>query len=146
MSRGEYTVLFECPSAQEFSDLRAKVGWGETCLEMGAKSLAQSLFHVVIREGNKLIAMGRIVGDGVMYFYVQDVVVDPDYQKLGLGAVLMTHIEDYLAKTAQPGSTIGLLAAQGKEAFYQRYGYLLRPGNSFGHGMCKFISSKSKVT
>ncbi len=83
--------------------------------------------------------MGRVVGDGVMYLYIQDVAVDPDYQGLGIGDVIMTAIENYLSINVIKGATIGLLAAQGKEAFYARYGYIERPNTSLGHGMCKFV-------
>ena len=51
----------------------------------------------------------------------------------------MDKIEDYLSDTTIQGATIGLLAAQGKEAFYARYGYTHRPNSTLGHGMCKFV-------
>ena len=105
---------------------------------MAENSLDHSLFHVVIRDQSKLIGMGRIIGDGFMYFYVQDLVVDPDYQKQGIGNALMAQIENYLFASAKRGSTIGLLAAKGKEGFYTRFGYMTRPNDSLGNGMCKF--------
>jgi ribosomal protein S18 acetylase RimI-like enzyme len=135
----KYHILFESPSVEDFIALRHKIGWGETDFEMAKNSLANSLFHVVIRDQSSIIGMGRVVGDGSMYFYVQDVVVDPDYQKQGIGHALMLEIERYLSDAAKKGSTIGLLAAKGKESFYSRYGYTLRPNDSLGNGMCKFI-------
>ncbi len=83
--------------------------------------------------------MGRVVGDGAMYFYIQDIVVDPNYQNMGIGNILMEKIESYLAASAKQGSTISLLAAKDKENFYTKYGYILRPNDSLGHGMCKFL-------
>ncbi|WDE08138.1 GNAT family N-acetyltransferase [Thalassomonas viridans] len=106
---------------------------------MAKTSLANSLFHVVLRQQDKLIAMGRVVGDGAMFFYIQDVIVDPGYQRQGLGHIIMENIEAYLQKSVKKGSTIGLLAAKGKEAFYRRYGYQDRSGEVLGLGMCKFI-------
>ena len=87
----------------------------------------------------KLIAMGRVVGDGALFFYIQDLVVLSDYQGQALGGVLMQNIEDYLQTTAQKGATIGLLAVKGKENFYSRFGYVTRAGNNLGFGMCKFF-------
>jgi len=139
MSLEKYSIRFECPTAEEFISLRAKIGWGQTDRTMAKNSLANSLFHVVIRDQGDLIGMGRVVGDGAMYFYIQDIVVDPSYQKQGIGHALMKEIEAYLCKTAKKGATIGLLAAQGKEGFYSRYDYLLRPSDSLGNGMCKFV-------
>jgi predicted GNAT family N-acyltransferase len=135
----KYELKLEMPSVAEFSQLRKKIGWGDLAAEMAKHSLIHSLFHVTIRDKAQLIAMGRVVGDGSMYFYIQDVIVDPDYQNQGLGHVVMSQIESYLLKAAKKGATIGLLAAQGKEEFYTRYGYILRPDQSLGHGMCKFI-------
>ncbi|OUR59984.1 GNAT family N-acetyltransferase [Colwellia sp. 39_35_sub15_T18] len=127
------------PTADEFLALREKLGWQSIAVSAAEMSLTNSLFHVTIYHDVELVAMGRIVGDGVMYFYIQDVVVDPAYQSLGVGAALMTQIESYLSTAATKGSTIGLLAAQGKEAFYARYGYVERPNTALGHGMCKFV-------
>lgn len=134
-----YTVKFSAPSATDFVQLRSKVGWGELDINLAKVSLKSSLFHVSIYNENQLIGMGRVVGDGAMYFYIQDVIVTPSYQKQGVGVILMTHIEQYLQGTASKGATIGLLAAKGKEGFYSRYGYIERPNNALGNGMCKFI-------
>jgi ribosomal protein S18 acetylase RimI-like enzyme len=139
MNLNKYNVLFESPSIEEFIALRYKIGWGETDFEMAKNSLVNSLFHVVIRDQSSIIGMGRVVGDGSMYFYIQDLVVDPDYQQQGIGRTLMTEIERYLSDVAKKGSTIGLLAAKGKESFYSHYGFTSRPSDSLGNGMCKFI-------
>ncbi len=135
----DYILSKNQPSASEFSCLRAKVGWGDTNLNMAQCSLDNSLFHVTAHVGLKLIGMGRVIGDGVMIFYVQDLVVDPDFQKQGIGDALMLEIEKYLNVAAKKGSTIALLSAQGKERFYSRYGYSERTGNPLGKGMCKFV-------
>ena len=139
MNADKYSIKLESPSIEEFLNLRNKIGWGELDFNMAKTSLENSLFHVIIRDQSQLIGMGRVVGDGAMYFYIQDVIVDPSYQNSGVGAILMRQIESYLSVAAKKGSTIGLLAAKGKEAFYTRYGYILRPSNSLGNGMCKFV-------
>ncbi len=135
----KYNVFFESPTAERFIQLRVKIGWDEIDLAMAKKSLECSLFHVVIYSQSQLIAMGRIVGDGAMYFYIQDVIVDPEHQNQGLGRMVMENIESYLTKNAKKGATIGLLAAQGKEEFYKTWSYLERTGAPLGKGMCKFI-------
>jgi len=135
----DFQVKLVSPTVGEFLALREKVGWQGIAIDSAESSLINSLFHVVIYHDTKLVGMGRVVGDGVMYFYIQDVVVDPAYQNVGLGAALMEKIESYLSTAATKGATIGLLAAKGKEAFYARYGYVERPNTSLGHGMCKFV-------
>ncbi|NVK25947.1 MAG: GNAT family N-acetyltransferase [Gammaproteobacteria bacterium] len=135
----EVSIEKSQPTLEEFITLRAKVGWGETPNQLAKIALNNSLFHVVARSENKLVGMARIVGDGAMFFYIQDLIVDPDYQNNGIGNLLMQNIESYLSKVAFKGSTIGLLSASGKEDFYSRYGYKERNGTPLGYGMCKFV-------
>ncbi|MGV2871154.1 GNAT family N-acetyltransferase [Colwellia sp. E150_009] len=132
-------VDFTAPRVEDFLSLREKIGWKNVSAKDAKASLDNSLFHVAVYFEDQLVGMGRVVGDGIMYFYVQDIVVLPDYQGLGIGALIMLNIENYLSSTAIKGSTIGLLAAKGKEAFYARYGYITRPNAALGHGMCKFV-------
>jgi len=139
MISSNYSIKLQSPSVEEFLSLREKVGWGELDAELAKTSLCNSLFHVVIREKCELVGMARVVGDGAMYFYIQDVIVDPCFQNSGVGSALMEHIEGYLKGAVKKGATVGLLAAKGKESFYTRYGYLLRPSDSLGNGMCKFV-------
>ncbi len=127
------------PKLEEFVTLRSKVGWGETPRQLAKLALDNSLFHVVARTEDKLIGMARIVGDGAMFFYIQDLIVDPDYQNNGIGNLLMQNLESYLSGAAVKGTTIGLLSASGKEGFYSRYGYKERTGSPLGLGMCKFV-------
>ncbi len=139
MDKHRFSLHLEAPSAEEFAGLRKDIGWGETDLLMAQASLDNSLFHVTIRDTDALAGMGRVVGDGVMYFYIQDVVVAPEFQGQGLGHALMEAIEAYLISAVRTGSTVGLFAAKGKEGFYARYGYLARSGDPLGKGMCRFV-------
>ncbi|MCG7534337.1 GNAT family N-acetyltransferase [Pseudoalteromonas sp. OOF1S-7] len=134
----ELEILQSPPTATEFSVLRESVGWQNPALEQVAASIAASLYWVQCRKGQQLVACGRVVGDGQMYFYIQDIIVHPAYQGCGLGHIVMDNIEQYLSAHCHGGATAALLAAQGKEAFYQRYGYALRDGETLGLGMCKF--------
>jgi ribosomal protein S18 acetylase RimI-like enzyme len=137
----KYFIALESPSIEEFLNLRSKIGWGELDFNLAKISLNNSLFHVIVRDEFQLIGMARVVGDGAMYFYIQDVIVEPNHQNSGIGSALMEQIENYLLVAAKKGSTIGLLASKGKEAFYARYSYIMRPNNSLGNGMCKFVLS-----
>lgn len=83
--------------------------------------------------------MGRVIDDGAMFFYGQDVAVEPDHRSQGIGHAVMTGIEEFLKPVARSGSTIGLLAAKGREGFHSRYGYMERSGEPLGRGMCKFV-------
>lgn len=134
-----FQVNLNAPSAENYCSLRASVGWDATSVAQANTALKNSLFHITITENNTLVAMGRVIGDGTLFFYIQDVVVHPKLQGKGLGNIIMVHIEQYLAEHACVGATIGLFAAKGKESFYKTYGYKERNGKSLGLGMCKFL-------
>jgi ribosomal protein S18 acetylase RimI-like enzyme len=86
--------------------------------------------------------MARVIGDGGLTYYIQDVIVLPACQRQGLGTRLMDAVMAYLCANAHPGSVIGLMAAHGKEPFYQKYGFVARPTERLGCGMTIFWQQK----
>jgi len=42
-----------------------------------------------------VIGMARVVGDGAMFFYIQDVVVTPAHQGRGVGTLLLERVMGY---------------------------------------------------
>ncbi len=143
MKKNTYKIQYAPPTVSDFMALRMSIGWEVIDSTMSKASLDNSLFHVTVyqqlAQSEILVAMGRVIGDGAMYFYLQDIIVLPEFQGQGLGQLVMSEIESYLTQTAKNGATIGLLAAKGKESFYQRFGYIQRPNELLGNGMCKFI-------
>ena len=134
-----YKAAFNQPTPAAFIQLRKLIGWDNCDVETTQKSISNSLFWVCYYDGYDLIATGRVVGDGAMYFYIQDVIVSPEFQGRGLGTKIMQHIEAYINNNAPKHGTIGLLSAKGKEVFYQKFGYSLRDGQHLGQALCKFI-------
>ena len=92
------------------------------------KSLKNDLYDVVAIDGNKLVGMGRIVGDGAIYWYLQDIVVIPEYQGKGIGRIIVKKLMDYIYNNSlsDTKTTIGLMAAKGKEEFYKKFGFIER--------------------
>ena len=63
-------------------------------------SLKNSIGCITVKDNEQMIGMGRIVGDGSIYFYIQDIVVHPDYQKHGIGKEIMHRLVTYLHENA----------------------------------------------
>ena len=99
------------------------------------------MYNIVAKNGHEVIGMGRLVGDGVLYWYVQDVYVNPLYQGKGIGKEIMRLLSKYIEKNSLPNTTvtIGLMAAEGKCGFYEKLGYFVRPAEGFGPGMMMFL-------
>ena len=120
------------PTATEYRRLRRAVGWNDledASIELG---LAGARYSCVLAVDADVVGCGRVVGDGGLYFYLQDVIVLPELQGRGLGAAIMDAILRYLDEAAAPGAFVGLMAAQGAEGFYRRYGFERRPDDRPG--------------
>ena len=105
------------PTAEEFVELRAACGWGAVEPAIAERALAAGLLGVVARDGNRVAGFGRVVGDGVLYFYLQDVIVRPEFRGQGVGGLIVEALLDEVLRQAPVGATIGLMAAEGKEGF-----------------------------
>lgn len=120
----DLTLLERLPTPEEYRALCESVGWGDIInFEAAPDSLARSLFGVVVMDGDTAIGMGRLVGDGVMYFYVQDVAVRPAYQGRGVGQMILRALLNFVRRTAPDQAFVGLFAAQGTQPLYQRFGF-----------------------
>ncbi|MBU5333082.1 GNAT family N-acetyltransferase [Anaerocolumna aminovalerica] len=51
-----------------------------------------SLRIVSLWDVNKLIGIIRVVGDGYSIIYIQDLIILTEYQKQGLGSMLMNYV------------------------------------------------------
>ena len=100
------------------------VGWAEwTNFDAADTALTRSLYHVVALHEEAVIGMARVVGDGAMFFYIQDVVVVPAHQGRGVGTLLLERVMGYLTGAAPEKAFIGLFAAEGMPPYYARFGF-----------------------
>ncbi len=138
----EFQVELRKISTEEYQRLRSTTNWGQIPNDHVSKALEKDLFSVCILENDKVVGIGRVIGDGVIYFYVQDVIVLPQFRNQGVGQLIMNQIENYLDQMAPDGAFVGLMAAEGTEGFYQNFGYQSRPKS--GPGMFKNLSRKTQ--
>jgi GNAT superfamily N-acetyltransferase len=128
-------ILEKIPSAEEYNEVRESVGWGIYELNVNRNALPKSLYSICAYSTSKLIGMARIIGDDGLVFYIQDLIVIPEYQKKGIGTQLMKRVMEYIEKHANNNSIIGLMSAKGKEKFYEKFGFINRPNENLGSGM-----------
>lgn len=86
----EYTEYNE----EEIVNLYSSVGWINYTnnLEMLKGAYENSLKIIGAYEGEKLLGIIRIVGDGHSVIFIQDLLVYPEYQRRGIGSALLEHI------------------------------------------------------
>ena len=142
----EVEILEKVPSAEEYNEIRESVGWGIYELNVNKNALPNSLYSICAYTNSKLIGMARIIGDNGLVFYIQDVIVIPEYQNKGIGTKLMDKVMEYIEKHANNNSVIGLMSSKEKENFYKKFGFVIRPNENLGSGMTIFWKKKQKET
>jgi ribosomal protein S18 acetylase RimI-like enzyme len=130
-----YQIIEKLPTPEEYNQLRQSVGWGIYERNVILQTLPHSLYCVCTVKDGEIIGMARIIGDGGIAYYIQDVIIKPEYQRQGIGTLLIDKIMEYIRIHANNNSVIGLMAAKDKEPFYTPYGFTIRPDDRLGSGM-----------
>lgn len=125
---------------KDYVNLRESVGWRNDTKEQVNHALAHSLYKITAVEDGQAVGMGRLLGDG-LYYLVADVVVRSEYQGKRIGSEIMKKILEYVETQTpiQGRASVQLIAAKGKEAFYERMGFKRIPHEDCGTGMRKVI-------
>ena len=133
----EYKLLENELKAEDFIKLKVSAGFRERPTELVERALKNNLYDVVAVADGEVIGMGRLVGDGVMYWYLQEIVVLPEHQGKGIGTAIVNKLLEYITEHTVKGdfTSVGLTAAAGKESFYERFGF------SKSRGMTKYIEN-----
>ncbi len=124
----------ELPTAQEYVDLRiaSNMGGGEKSLKNANIALKNSIYVVSVRDGDKLIGMGRIIGDGAITFVVSDIMVDKKHQGKGIGKLIMSEIDHFFDQIADNDSYITLIAVKPVDKLYSKFNFTYCEPSSVG--------------
>ena len=85
-------------SINDVLHLYQAVGWTNYTNQpqMLAQALSHSLAIYLARDGEKIVGLVRLIGDGFSSVFVQDLIVLPTYQRQGIGSTLMKQaLSDY---------------------------------------------------
>lgn len=136
MSKLQFQIIDNQLTPQDFIHLKTATGFMNRPLAQVEKALANDLFDVSVIHNGEVIGMGRLVGDGAMYWYLQEIIVLPEYQRQGIGRGIVNRLLEHIKKTAIPGTAVevGLTSVKGKEPFYEKLGF-----SSGSSGMKKWL-------
>lgn len=100
----------------DFTDLANRVWPGDYSVEGAARALARTI-NSVAWSGDRLVGCVRVLSDGYFFGTVPEILVDPAFQRQGIGRRLM--------ELAWEVSPTGLLfgVQPGNEAFFEKLGY-----------------------
>jgi len=130
-------IEYRLPTVSEYKKLRELVGWLEPDENATVIALKNSLFSAVAVEHDVVIGCGRVIGDGGLYFYIQDLIIHPEYQNKSVGKSLMKELMGFIKANAKSGAFVGLMSAKGLEKYYEPFGFKTRDKDA--PGMCQII-------
>lgn len=135
------TVKKNTITMEEYLEIRACVGWISLQKEQAEIALKNSLLTVGAYDEGRLVGMGRLVGDGAVICYVQDLIVIPEYQQLGVGSQILDTLIGYVEELRMEGTQmmLCLMCAKGRESFYEKHGFIARPTDALGPGMIQYL-------
>lgn len=122
---------------EKYNLLYDLVGWGSYDKEISKKALNNTYYSVSIYDENKIIGYGRLIGDGICFMHIHDVMVIPEYQNKKIGTSIMNKLLEKIKeiKKENPDLRVYLGASKGKEGFYKKFGFIERRNADLGAGM-----------
>ena len=108
-------------SAESFLGLARKV-WPRVYDEQLARVALTCTLNFTAWDSDQLAGCVRVLSDGYFFNCVTEIMVDPAYQKRGIGRELMRR-----ALESAPGRKLFLGAQPGNEGFFERCGFTRGP-------------------
>ncbi|MVB12183.1 Acetyltransferase (GNAT) domain protein [Caprobacter fermentans] len=124
-------------SVADYLRLRKAVGWKSVSERQARAAVEHSDYLVSAEADGRAVASARLVSDGGTVFYIADVMVDPAYQGGGVGKTMVSMILAQVRAMLEDGEMVrvNLMAAVGREPFYEKQGFVRHPSDQFGAGM-----------
>lgn len=135
-------------TADEFNSIRASVGFRQIHPEQVKASLDGSAVIVAAYDQDKTVGMARLIWDGGSVALMQDILVVPEYQMLGIEAEMITRIFDFLRAKLKPGFGIqvDVKAWGNQEQFYESFGFQVSTPQRRGVPMHICLTNQIELT
>ena len=118
----------EPPEPGEYVALRAAVGLGARTVEAARRGLAGGLHAATLRDDGRLVAMGRVVGDGGAFVQVVDIAVAESHRRRGIATEVVRRLLAWCDAELPPTCFVSLIADPGAERIYERAGFARQVG------------------
>ena len=122
-------ILEEKIEVDEFLEIIESVGFKTYSKEQVEKALANTMYMVKAITDNKVVGIGRVVGDYSIVCCLSDICVRPDYQGKGIGLLIVNKLRSMIEEGVKLGEKmqIELTPTAGSEGFYQKAGFKYKP-------------------
>ena len=129
-----FVIRIDIPEVEEYLALRQICGLSARDKEASKMGLANSIYSVIIRNktDEKLIGMGRIIGDGGTAYQIVDIAVHPKEQGKGLAKAIMELLMKYIHDEINPQAYVNLIPDRPADKLYEQFGFVETTPESLG--------------
>ncbi len=129
-----FVIRIDIPEVEEYLAPRQICGLSARDKEASKMGLANSIYSVIIRNktDEKLIGMGRIIGDGGTAYQIVDIAVHPKEQGKGLAKAIMELLMKYIHDEINPQAYVNLIADRPADKLYEQFGFVETTPESLG--------------
>ena len=122
-------ILEENITIDEFLDIIESVGFKTYSKEQVEKALKNTMYMVKAIVDDKVVGIGRVVGDFSIVCCLSDICVRPEYQKQGIGLKIVNKLKNMIEEDIKDGEKmqIELTPTAGNEEFYKKAGFKYKP-------------------
>ncbi|OYU40449.1 MAG: GNAT family N-acetyltransferase [Pseudorhodobacter sp. PARRP1] len=132
MAEPAYTVVKRTPTVTEYLHLRAAAGLSPFSEEAASKGLAGTVFAIVLEKEDRVVGMGRLIGDGGCFFQIVDIAVNPSDQGQGLGKTIMQQLMAFVTDHLPATAYVSLIADVPANRLYEKFGFVETAPRSLG--------------
>ena len=122
-------ILEEKITVNEFLDVIESVGFKTYSKEQVEKALRNTMYMVKAIVDDKVVGIGRVVGDFSIVCCLSDICVRPEYQGRGIGLKIVNKLKTMIEDGVKEGEKmqIELIPTAGNEEFYKKAGFKYKP-------------------
>ena len=122
-------IIEEKISVDEFFEIIESVGFKTYSREQVEKALQNTMYMVKAIVDNKVVGIGRVVGDYSIVCCLTDICVRPEYQGRGIGLKIVKKLKNMIEDGVKEGEKmqIELTPTAGNEEFYKKAGFKYKP-------------------
>ena len=108
---------------ERYQNLRVSCGLSAKTDKASEIGLSNSIHSVMIKRGERIIGMGRIIGDGGCFCQVVDICVIPEEQGKGIGKIIMQNLIDFIQNHLPESCYVSLIADGDASFLYEKFGF-----------------------
>ena len=118
----------------DFIDIRKNLNWRDISPNLLERAINGSMINISVFDKNKCIGVGRIVGDGALKGMLTDIMVLKEYQRKGVGKLIVTSLMKELEAMVKDGECFQIEASPtaNNREFYIKCGLKYKPETQDG--------------